>query len=83
LVDFCAKEYHAELLKFTPEQNLLGPEYPPVARVRNRYNKNIIMKVDASMNLQSTKEKITEINNRFFKDKQFRSVRLIINVDPQ
>jgi primosomal protein N' (replication factor Y) len=83
LVDYCAARYHQELLNFFPERNLLGPEYPHVSRVNNRYNKHIIIKIDSSYKLTEIKERLTLLNHSFFATKEFRSVRLIINVDPQ
>lgn len=83
LVDYCAAQYYKELLGFLTEANVLGPEYPAVARVKNRFNKNIIIKIGRQQSVSAVKSKLIELNNRFFTDAQFRAVRLIINVDPQ
>ncbi len=83
LVDFTAAAYHKELCLFLDEANVLGPEYPAVARVKNRFNKHIIIKVDRKFNIAKIKSQIHNLNNRFFSDKQFKDVRLIMNVDPQ
>ncbi|NEN22493.1 primosomal protein N' [Cryomorpha ignava] len=83
LVDFTAASYHKELCAFIDEANVLGPEYPAVSRVKNRFNKHIIIKIDRKFNIATVKAKIHSLNNRFFSDKQFKEVRLIINVDPQ
>ncbi len=83
LVDYCAASYHKELCTFLNENNVLGPEYPAVARVKNRFNKHIIIKVDRNANVAAVKAQLQELNNRFFQDSQFKAVRLIINVDPQ
>ena len=45
--------------------------------------KNIIIKVPRDSNLSALKSKLNHLNNRFFSDKDFKAVRLIINVDPQ
>jgi primosomal protein N' (replication factor Y) len=83
LVDYCSARYHQELLKIFPDRNLLGPEYPYVSRVNNRYNKHIVVKIDSSFKLSEIKERLTQLNHTFFASKEFRSVRLVINVDPQ
>lgn len=83
LVDYCAASYHKALLGFLDENQILGPEYPAVARVKNRFNKHIIIKVARNSNLSALKSKLNDLNNRFFSDKDFKAVRLIINVDPQ
>src|SRR5690554_101811 len=83
LVDYCASRYHKELRAFLDENQILGPEYPAVARVKNRFNKNIIIKVNRNVNLGDLKSRLNDLNNRFFSDNDFKAVRLIINVDPQ
>lgn len=83
LVDFCASEFFNELRIFLPESAVLGPEYPRVAKVKNKYNKNIILKIGRELSVADVKRKLVDHANRFFKRAEFRAVRLIINVDPQ
>lgn len=61
--------------------NVLGPESPPVARIRNQFHKNILIKIPKKQSLSKTKEAIIKINNSFLNIKDFRSVRIILNVD--
>lgn len=82
MVDYCAAELKIELLTLLPEQSILGPEYPQVARVKNRYNKNILLKLHRNQNPATFKLKMKNLTGPFFARKEFRSVRLIINVDP-
>jgi len=60
---------------------VLGPESPPVARIRNQFHKNILVKIPKNQSLSKTKEAIIKINNSFFSIKDFRSVKVILNVD--
>ncbi|WP_159023982.1 primosomal protein N' [Formosa sp. L2A11] len=60
---------------------VLGPVDPPVARIRNQFHKNILLKIPQKQSLGGTKKAIVRINNSFNSVKDFRSVRLIINVD--
>ncbi|WP_194768356.1 primosomal protein N' [Tamlana sp. I1] len=60
---------------------VLGPEAPPVARIRNQFHKNILVKIPKKQSLAKTKEAIIKINNSFFSVKDFRSVRVVLNVD--
>jgi len=83
MVDYSSARFHSELLKFLPAAHLLGPEYPPVARVKNRFNKHIMIKLNPNQNLAAIKERLITLGERFFAEKEFRSVRLLINVDPQ
>ena len=62
-------------------ENVLGPESPPIARIRNQFHKNILVKIPKQQSLAKTKEAIIKINNSFFSIKDFRSVKVILNVD--
>ncbi|MCH7523974.1 MAG: primosomal protein N' [Bacteroidetes bacterium] len=68
-------------LKQIFKTNVLGPEFPPVSRIRNQYHKNILIKIPNNQSLSKTKEAILKIKNSFFSIKDFRSIRLILNVD--
>ncbi len=60
---------------------VLGPEFPPIARIRNQYQKNILIKIPPKQSLIKTKEAILKIKNSFLNVKDFRSVKVILNVD--
>jgi len=60
---------------------ILGPESPPIARIRNQFHKNILVKIPKKQSLVKTKEAIIKINNSFLSIKDFRSVKVILNVD--
>ncbi|WP_452220943.1 replication restart helicase PriA [Lacinutrix salivirga] len=60
---------------------VLGPEFPPVSRIRNQYHKNILVKIPQKQSLGKTKEAIARINTSFSLIKDFKSVRVILNVD--
>ncbi len=83
LVDFTSAEYFKGLKTFVESHRILGPEYPSVARVKNRYHKQIILKLPLGPSLKRAKENLLAFNDQFFSKKQFRPVRLIIDVDPQ
>ncbi|MCF7567826.1 primosomal protein N' [Sabulilitoribacter arenilitoris] len=61
--------------------NVLGPESPPIGRIRNQFYKNILIKIPKQQSLVKTKEAIIKINNSFLSIKDFRSVKVILNVD--
>lgn len=60
---------------------ILGPESPPIGRIRNQFYKNILVKIPKNQSLSKTKEAIIKINNSFLSIKDFRSVKVILNVD--
>ncbi|NRA92483.1 MAG: primosomal protein N', partial [Psychroserpens sp.] len=74
-------DWYAKSLRTVFKQHVLGPEYPPVARIRNQYLKHILVKIPPKQSLAKTKEAIIKINNSFSSVKDFRAVRVILNVD--
>ena len=76
-----AADWYAKSLKQIFKANVLGPEAPPVARIRNLFHKNILVKIPPNQSLGKTKEAILRIDTSFNAVKDFRSVRVIINVD--
>jgi primosomal protein N' (replication factor Y) (superfamily II helicase) len=76
-----AADWYASALRQVFKTNVLGPEFPPVSRIRNQYHKNILIKIPQQQSLIKTKEAIVKINNSFLSVKDFRVVRVILNVD--
>ena len=60
---------------------VLGPETPPVARIRNQYRRNVLIKIHRKQNLSQIKGRIDRVQTSFKAIPQYRSVRLIIDVD--
>ncbi len=60
---------------------VLGPEFPPVARIRNQYLKNILVKIPVTYSLTKTKNGIKRIERSFNAIAPYRGVRIIYNVD--
>jgi primosomal protein N' (replication factor Y) (superfamily II helicase) len=71
----------AKSLRYVFGDHILGPESPPIARIRNQYHKNILVKIPKKQSLSKTKEAIIKVNNSFLSIKDFRSVKIILNVD--
>ncbi|MFD1163288.1 replication restart helicase PriA [Hwangdonia seohaensis] len=76
-----ASIWFAKSLRQVFTEHVLGPESPPIARIRNQFHKNILVKIPKQQSLAKTKEAIIKINNSFFSIKDFRSVKVILNVD--
>jgi primosomal protein N' (replication factor Y) len=64
------------------KENVLGPEFPPVARIRNEYYKNILLKIPHQQSLGKTKKILQRIMESFKAIGAFRSIKVVINVDP-
>ncbi len=63
------------------KENILGPEQPPVGRIRNEYITNILVKIPGNQSVKKSKEIIRKIERSFLSIKDFRSVKLTIDVD--
>lgn len=60
---------------------VLGPEEPPVSKIRNEYIRTILIKIPQEKHLGNTKKTIQKILNSFDAISQFRAVKISINVD--
>jgi primosomal protein N' (replication factor Y) len=74
-------DWYAKSLRTVFGKHVLGPEFPPVARIRNQYLKHILVKIPQKQSLGRTKEAIQKINTSFLSVKDFRPIRVILNVD--
>lgn len=67
------------------QQNLnlpvLGPEEPPISRIRNEYIRTIMIKIPQNHSLQGTKKTIQKILDSFESVSQFRAIKIALNVD--
>jgi primosomal protein N' (replication factor Y) len=67
------------------QQNLpmpvLGPEEPPISRIRNEYIRTIMVKIPMNISVGNTKKTIQKILNSFEAVPSYRSIRVILNVD--
>lgn len=77
-----AADWFAQALGQVFNENVLGPEFPPVARIRNEYYKNILLKIPQKQSLSKTKEVSARMIQSFKAIGAFRSIKLVINVDP-
>ena len=74
-------EWLATSLRHVFKQNVLGPEFPVVSRIRNQYHKNILLKIPQNQSLIKTKSVLQKIKTSFLSTPSYRAVRVIINVD--
>ena len=75
----------AVLVRFLKDKlgnRVLGPEYPSIARVRNVYNKIITIKFERKASSAKVKEFINDKLIDLKQDKDYKSVRVKIDVDP-
>jgi primosomal protein N' (replication factor Y) len=74
-------EWLSTSLRHVFNANVLGPEFPVVSRIRNQYHKNILLKIPQNQSLVKTKSVLQKIKMSFSSTRDFRAVRLLINVD--
>jgi len=64
-------------------KRILGPEFPVVSRIMNYYIKQILFKIERSSTTGSMKTRMVEEIEKFQQNPGFRSVKVIMDVDPQ
>ncbi len=72
----------AQLLKQRLGDAILGPEFANPARVKNQYQKQIIIKIDRKLLMNNVKAYILKQADRIFLQKIYARVRVIYDVDP-
>lgn len=72
----------AKLLKSQFFERVIGPEYPVIGRIQNFYIQEILLKVEADAPHKKVKERLHELTDQFFSVPEFKSIRLLVDVDP-
>lgn len=62
-------------------RRILGPEYPPVSRIKNEYLKKILFKLEKDHSLEYMKKELVFSLAKFQTESKYKAVRLIIDVD--
>ena len=60
----------------------LGPVFPSIARIRNRYRMQILVKISSDQSRDRMKQIIHKIMEGFESITQFKSCRVNLDVDP-
>jgi primosomal protein N' (replication factor Y) len=71
----------AQALRTGLGDRVLGPEPPPVARVRDRHLRDILLKLDRN-GYRSEKSFVADTIDRVFAAPEHRAIRLVVDVDP-
>jgi primosomal protein N' (replication factor Y) len=75
--------FFIDLLRPKLGSRVLGPEYPAVARIKNLYLKNILVKFESKASHLTVKAIIKEAMDSLYLNEKFRSIMVIPDVDPQ
>lgn len=76
-----AADWFAQALRNVFDSGILGPEFPVISRIRNQFIKHVLIKIPRGQSLPKTKNSIKRIHKSFSAISQYRSVRVIYNVD--
>lgn len=81
ILDKSAHDLAAQLREVFKER-VMGPEYPPVKRVKNMYLKVIKLKIERDAPEKKVKERLHELVSSFYSVPFNKSIRMVIDVDP-
>lgn len=76
-----ASSWFGQALEIKFKENVLGPEAPPIGRIKNKYIINLLIKIPKNQSLEKTKSYIVNVQRSFNSVKEFSSVRVNIDVD--
>ena len=77
-----ATDLIARELKDIFSTRVLGPQYPPVRKTHNTFQKQIILKIEKEASYERAKELLKGVLNGLSGNEVFRSVRISVDVDP-
>ncbi len=76
-----ASEWLGQSLRNYFKEWVLGPSSPSVARVRNLYIKDLILKMPLNDSIPKTKMQLQKVKNHFQSIGEYRSIRFNVDVD--
>ena len=72
----------AKRLKSALGKQVLGPEYPLIIRIKNLYQKDILIKLPVNKQLHEWKNFIYAQTKELLMEQSFKQVKINIDVDP-
>ena len=63
-------------------ERVLGPETPAVSKIKSYYHKNILLKIETKASINNAKDILSSIIQKYKQIKDFRILRINIDVDP-
>jgi primosomal protein N' (replication factor Y) len=76
-----AAEWFTKALRMKYGTWILGPEYPPIPRIRNQYLKHVLVKIPKNISAAKMKNSIKRTEQSFHAISQYKGVRVIYDVD--
>ena len=81
LTNYAARDL-AILIRQQFGKNVLGPEYPTVARIKNKFLKHILLKIEGGSSVKQAKKQLQYFIEQMNKNNDYKSVRFVLDVDP-
>lgn len=81
LTNYAARDL-AILMRQQFGKHVLGPEYPTVARIKNKFLKHILLKVEGGSSAQLAKKQLQYFIEQLNQNMEYKSVRFVLDVDP-
>ncbi len=75
-------QYFSDKLREQFGERVLGPEFPPVGKIRDEFVKNILIKVERESNSTKLKEILAKEILLFKTNVDFKKIRVVPDVDP-
>lgn len=70
-----------QVLKQNVAVSILGPEEPAISKIRNEYIRTILIKIPQNVSLLTVKQSIQKVLNSFETIAQYKSIKVVVNVD--
>ncbi|MDR0790768.1 MAG: primosomal protein N' [Bacteroidales bacterium] len=83
LLDAAVADYAAQIRQIFSSTRVLGPQEPLIGKVRNRYILQIWLKLEAKLSYSSAKEEILRLNETFLAADKHKTIRIVVDIDPQ
>ncbi|MEM7162498.1 MAG: primosomal protein N' [Bacteroidota bacterium] len=77
-----AGRYFHSLVQEKFGSRALGPNPPLIQRIKRKYIQEVLLKLERNTSSDFVRQTIISIIDRFNEYKQYRSIRIVINVDP-
>ena len=77
-----SSQWFYNVLKQNYNGTILGPVFPYVSKIRNLFQKQILIKIDSDLNQVQTKKIIIKIKSSFDSIANYKSTKLSFDVDP-
>ena len=77
-----AADWFANVVKQSYNGSVLGPAFPAVSRIRNQYQKQILIKIDHELSASALKKLLLKTHKSFQAIASFKSIRINFDVDP-